>query len=147
MASTFRQPAPASTKMILTPVVNLEGHRSIELMSYFPDGRHMVSGRHDKTIRLWDLHAGNLEIEEVRDNCGHKINAVEVFQKDGRWVVTAGRDSMNQREPKAYEVETGPALIYPRTTRYLPVYQMISQGEYGAWTLANSWLVHWKILR
>jgi len=58
----------------------------------------MISGSGDKTIRRWDLREGK-EIEEAKVF----MNVVEVVgvSRDGRWVVTAGR------EVKVREVETG----------------------------------------
>jgi WD40 repeat protein len=79
------------------------GHRgeikSIHCISYFPDGKQMISGSWDKTIRRWDLREGK-EIKEAREVCEEDISAVGV-SRDGRWVVTAGW------ELKVSEVETG----------------------------------------
>ncbi|KAG1814016.1 uncharacterized protein BJ212DRAFT_1482363 [Suillus subaureus] len=76
---------------------NLE-YKHVSCISYFPDGMQMISRSDDKTIRQWDLREGK-EIEEAREVCENRINAVGV-SRDGRWVVTAGR------ELKVSEVET-----------------------------------------
>ena len=100
MASTSIQPAAAATKTILTPVTTLKGHEGfIESMSYFPDGKRMVSGSVDNSVRRWDLQEGK-EIEKVRDVCQWQLGAVAV-SRDGQWVVTGGQNL------KACEVETG----------------------------------------
>ncbi|KAJ8588817.1 WD40 repeat-like protein [Rhizopogon salebrosus TDB-379] len=106
MASTLStQPAAAAPKMILPPVMTLEGHNmGIISICYSPDGEQMVSGGWDKTSRRWDLQAGK-EIEDVRDVREWAVHAVAV-SKDGRWVITAGGDE-KRGELKACEVETG----------------------------------------
>jgi WD40 repeat protein len=92
----------AVKKSVLTPVMTLEGHepyvftmdngdcgesKFVEYISYFPDGKQMISGSWDKTIRRWDLREGK-EIKEAREVCEERIFAVGV-SRDGRWVVTA----------------------------------------------------------
>ena len=76
-------------------------------ISYFPDAKRMISGSGDKTARVWDLQTGK-EIEEARVICEQEIHAVAV-SRDGRWVITAGRDveTCLPGELKAYEVKKG----------------------------------------
>jgi WD40 repeat protein len=106
MASTLStQPAAPVPKMILPPVMTLEGHDDhIRSICYSPDGKQMVSGGWDKTSRRWDLQAGK-EIEDVRDVCEWGAYVVAV-SRDGRWIITAGGDE-KCGELKACEVETG----------------------------------------
>ncbi|KAG1752441.1 quinon protein alcohol dehydrogenase-like superfamily [Suillus paluster] len=105
MASRSIQPAAAAKKSILTPVLTLEGHKdNVPSISYFPDGKQIISGSLDKTVRRWDLQAGK-EIEEARHFCEQDVRVVAV-SRDGQWVVTAGGDD-DHGELKAYEVETG----------------------------------------
>ncbi|KAG1830839.1 hypothetical protein EV424DRAFT_1534771 [Suillus variegatus] len=113
MASSSTRRGAAESKSILTPVMTLEGHESwkyslqdvdefkhISCISYSPDGKQMISGSRDKTIRRWDMREGK-EIEEAREVCENRINAVRV-SRDGRWVVTA-----DWEELEVSEVETG----------------------------------------
>ncbi|KAG1845604.1 hypothetical protein C8R48DRAFT_779843 [Suillus tomentosus] len=89
MASRSRQLTAAAKKLILTPVLTLEGHKNaIPSISYFPDGKRMISGSGDKTTRQWDLEAGK-EIEDAQDVCEQEVYAVGV-SRNGRWVVSAG---------------------------------------------------------
>jgi WD40 repeat protein len=76
-------------------------------ISYFPDGKRMITGSSDKTVRLWDLEAGK-EIEEARVVREQEVRAV-VVSRDGHWVVTAGGDLFRAcpGELKACEVDTG----------------------------------------
>ncbi|KAG2073591.1 WD40 repeat-like protein [Suillus decipiens] len=114
MASSSTQPSAAEDKSILKPVMTLEGHepwhvglpdgkhhenKDVSSISYFPDGKQMVSGSRDKTIRRWDLREGK-EIENAREVCENRIRIVGV-SKNGQWVVTVGWHL------KVSEVETG----------------------------------------
>ncbi|KAG2740511.1 WD40 repeat-like protein [Suillus brevipes Sb2] len=112
MASTSTQAVATADKSILTPLMTLEGHQPwnstslpddeqyeyISCISYFPDGKQMISGSRDKTIRRWDLRKGK-EIEKDRQ-VYEKVLAVGV-SRDGRWIVIAGYGI------KVSEVETG----------------------------------------
>ncbi|KAG1896457.1 quinon protein alcohol dehydrogenase-like superfamily [Suillus fuscotomentosus] len=85
--------------------MSLKGHeRGVSCMSYFPDGKQIISGSGDKTARRWDLQKSK-EIVEARDVCEEGVYAVTV-SKDGRYVTTGGGE-MDTRELKACEVETG----------------------------------------
>ncbi|KAJ8589150.1 WD40 repeat-like protein [Rhizopogon salebrosus TDB-379] len=84
----------------------VENHSGV-FTSYLPDGKQMISGSGDKTVRLWDLEAGK-EIEEARIVREQQARAVAV-SRDGHWVITAGgelfRDGPGELE--AREVDTG----------------------------------------
>jgi WD40 repeat protein len=114
MASTSTQPIATADNLILTPVMTLKGHepwsypspdgeqheyKYISCICYFPDGKQMISGSGDKTIRRWDLRKGK-EIEKDREVYEY-VRAVGV-SRDGRWVVIAGGNGI-----KVSEVETG----------------------------------------
>jgi len=110
MASTSKQPAPARTYSNLPPVMTLRGHKDdVRLMAYFPDGKQMISGSHDKTARRWDLQARK-EIEDMRNVFEQEINSVAV-SRDGRWVITGSGDE-DHGELKACDVETGIVKIF-----------------------------------
>jgi WD40 repeat protein len=104
MASTSSTQPATAPKIILTPVLTLAGQDyRMQSISYFPDGKQMISGSTDKTTRRWDLHAGE-EVEGARNVCEWDVSAVAV-SKNGRWVVTAGGDE-ECGELKACEVQT-----------------------------------------
>ncbi|KAG2743107.1 YVTN repeat-like/Quino protein amine dehydrogenase [Suillus brevipes Sb2] len=119
MASTSTQPVAIADKSILTPVITLEGHelwnvslpdgeqhegKYAEFISYFPDGKQMISGSRDKTIRRWDMRKGK-EIEKDRQVV-EGVHGVGV-SRDGRWVVIAGKNDI-----KVSEVKTGIARTF-----------------------------------
>ncbi|KAJ8586040.1 WD40 repeat-like protein [Rhizopogon salebrosus TDB-379] len=117
MVSTSKTQSAAASKMILTPAMTLEGHDDkIGSISYFPDGKQMVSGGSDKTTRRWNLQAGK-EIEDARDVCEWDVHAVAV-SRDGRWVITAGGDE-KCGELKACEVETGMVKTFQGHSRVI----------------------------
>ena len=66
-----------------------EGHADQVLaVSVTPDGRHVVSGSRDKTVKLWDLETGAL----IRTFEGHANYIYEVaVTPDGRHVVSGSR--------------------------------------------------------
>jgi WD40 repeat protein len=76
-------------------------------ISYFPDGKQMITGSGDKTVRLWDLATGK-EVEKARVVREQEVRAVAV-SRDGRWVITAGGDMLPNCPGvlKACEVDTG----------------------------------------
>ncbi|KAG2052695.1 WD40 repeat-like protein [Suillus hirtellus] len=113
MASSSKQPGITANTSVLTPVMTLEGHKPyvilefddrelkfISYISYFPDGKQMISGSLDKTIRRWDLREGK-EIKEAREYFQYDVHGVGV-SRDGRWVVTVVDGVL-----KVCEVETG----------------------------------------
>lgn len=148
MASTSTKPAAAGTNMSLTPVLTLGGHEEhVQSISYFPDGKRMISGSMDKTARRWDLQEGK-EIEEVRDVCERGVMYAVVVSKDGRWVVTAGGD-FNHTGPgeiKAYEVETGVIKTFQGHTRMVTCINSSADSTLlasGSWDgTARVWSLH-----
>lgn len=105
MASTSTQPPALATSMSLTPLMTLKGHElGVSSMSYFPDGKQIISGSRDKTARRWDLREGK-EIVEARNVCEEGVYAVTV-SRDGRYVTTGGGE-IDTGELKVCKVETG----------------------------------------
>jgi len=118
----------AATEMTLTSVMTLEGHKgSIMSMTYFPDGKRIISVSYDKTIRQWDLQAGK-EIEEVQDVYEGEIREL-VVSRDRRWIMIAGGDEeCKPKELKAYEVETGIMKTF-QDSRYISCIDISADGK------------------
>ncbi|KAJ8585756.1 WD40 repeat-like protein [Rhizopogon salebrosus TDB-379] len=112
MTSISTQKAVASTNSTLTPEMTMEGHKdSVSFMSYLPDGKTMISGSLDMTVRRWDLQAAK-EIEDARYVCeeGTEPPGPVTPSRDGRWVITQ-RELEGSLMLKAHEVETGTVRV------------------------------------
>ncbi|OJA14034.1 hypothetical protein AZE42_06467, partial [Rhizopogon vesiculosus] len=82
-----------------------EERKTAVSISYFPDGKHIISGSGDKIIRRWDLQAGK-EVQEARIVCEEKVTCEVAVSMNGRCVIPAG-EYFGDGGPNAYEVETG----------------------------------------
>ncbi len=73
---------------------------SIRSIAFTPDGKYLLSGSMDQTVRLWDPHSG----AQVRVLKGHvdQVWAIAVAP-DGRSVASAGQD----RSIRLWEIATG----------------------------------------
>ncbi|KIM26984.1 hypothetical protein M408DRAFT_72023, partial [Serendipita vermifera MAFF 305830] len=70
----------------------LSGHgMRVYSVVFSPDGRRIVSGSSDKTIRVWDAQTGELIVEPLQ---GHKNSVWSVaFSPDGRRIVSGSKDT------------------------------------------------------
>ncbi|ABQ92370.1 NB-ARC domain-containing protein [Roseiflexus sp. RS-1] len=83
---------------------SLEGHTHWVLaVAVSPDGRTIVSGSHDRTVKVWEAESGRL----LRSLEGHtgSVRAVAV-SPDGRTIVSGSHD----RTVKVWEAESGRLL-------------------------------------
>jgi WD40 repeat protein len=81
-----------------------EGNTSdVTAVAVTPDGKHIVSGSHDKTLKVWDLASGC----EVRTLRGHteSVSAVAVTP-DGKHIVSGSHDNTL----KVWELASGKCL-------------------------------------
>ena len=99
---------PATTAAVADPVRDevhcLTGHaKQVECVAPCRDGRHIVSGSHDGTIRLWDLSNGT----EVRRFAGHKgaVSSLAV-SPDGQRLLSGSSD----RTMRLWDLATGKEL-------------------------------------
>ncbi|CCI24681.1 Genome sequencing data, contig C309 (fragment) [Microcystis aeruginosa PCC 9809] len=79
----------------------LVGHNgSVNSVSFSPDGKTLVSGSDDKTIKLWNVETG----QEIRTLKGHDELVTSVnFSPDGKTLVSGSDD----KTIKLWNVETG----------------------------------------
>ncbi|WP_286824661.1 hypothetical protein, partial [Microcystis sp. LSC13-02] len=79
----------------------LEGHDSVVTsVNFSPDGKTLVSGSRDNTIKLWDVETG----QEILTLKGHDSNVWSVnFSPDGKTLVSGSGDNTI----KLWNVETG----------------------------------------
>jgi len=83
---------------------SLEGHTDwVRAVAVSPDGRFIVSGSVDRTVKVWEAESGRL----LRSLEGHTddVNAVAV-SPDGRFIVSGSED----RTVKVWEAESGRLL-------------------------------------
>ena len=83
---------------------SLEGHTDgVWAVAVSPDGRFIVSGSLDRTVKVWDAHDGRL----LRSLAGHtdRVTAV-ALSPDGRTIVSGADD----RTVKVWEAESGRLL-------------------------------------
>jgi WD40 repeat protein len=83
---------------------SLEGHTDwVRAMALSPDGRTIVSGSLDRTVKVWDAHDGRL----LRSLEGHTawVNAV-ALSADGRTIVSGSED----RTVKVWDAASGRLL-------------------------------------
>jgi tetratricopeptide (TPR) repeat protein len=69
----------------------LKGHQgSVTSVAFSPDGKTIVSGSYDKTIRLWDTSSGKL-LGTPLEGHDSEVNAV-AFSPDGKTIVSGSSD-------------------------------------------------------
>jgi len=83
------------------PIQTLEGHmKGVASVAFSPDGKYIVSGSKDKTIKIWEVSTGKL----VRTLTGHKkyVNSV-IVSFDGKYIISGSNDET----VKVWEFSTG----------------------------------------
>jgi Tol biopolymer transport system component len=91
----------AAEKAIAESVVTLKGHSSfVYVVAFSPDGKRIVSGSRDNTLKVWDAATG----EETLTFNGHSTRIDSVtFSPDGKRVISGSYDNTL----KVWDAETG----------------------------------------
>ena len=70
---------------------SLRGHtHAVNSVAFSPDGRHIVSGSSDSTIRVWDAQTG-VQVGNSLQGHTYQVNSV-AFSPDGRHIVSGSYD-------------------------------------------------------
>ena len=89
--SLFYTAVRASRRISAISSQHLQGHTgSVNAVAVTPDGRQVVSGSEDKTLRVWDLATGKTKMTLQ----GHTESVIAVaVTPDGRQVVSGSYDN------------------------------------------------------
>jgi WD40 repeat protein len=118
--NTIKLTGMAEEAIILsnTPIQRYEDHEeSILSVAVFPDGRRMVTGSIDRTLRLWDLKSGVV----LKKMEGHSNWARAVAVTGDGQLIVSGDDSGNLI---TWDGDTGNSLTQASQTHNKPIYSL-----------------------
>ena len=76
-------------------------------VAFSPNGRHVVSGSWDKTVRVWDVQTGQSVMDPLK---GHNRCVTSVaFSPDGRYIVSGSHD----KTVRVWDAQTGQTVMGP----------------------------------
>ena len=98
----------------------LRGHDGpVHSVAFSPDGRYIVSGSYDRTVRVWDFHTGQSVMNPL---LGHKGYVTSVaFSPDGRYIVSGSED----RTIRLWDALTGHSFGDPFKGHYNEVTSVV----------------------
>ena len=73
-------------------------------MAFSPDGKRIVTGSGDETVKVWDAETGQ-EVLTLKGHAGAVISVA--FSPDGKRIVSGSED----RTVKVWDAETGQELL------------------------------------
>jgi len=98
---TNKQLANVNEKIKEVEIFPQLGHiGSVNSVAFSPDGKYVLTGSSDNTIKLWEVESGR----EIRTFLGHTKSVYSVaFSPDGKYVLTGSSDNTI----KLWEIESG----------------------------------------
>ncbi len=90
-----------------TPSLSRDTHAWSESVAFSPDGKRIVSGSSDKTLKVWEPQTGS-ETLSLKGHTG-SVNSV-AFSPDGQRIVTGSAD----KTVKVWDVRTGSETPLPQ---------------------------------
>ena len=92
-------------------------------VAYSPDGRYIISGSKDSTIRIWDAKTGAAVGEPLK---GHTYGVHSVaYSPDGRYIISGSHDSTI----RIWDAETGAIVGKPLDRQPGPVMYVASSSD------------------
>src|SRR5262245_33773933 len=92
---------------LVGPLRRLEGHTDLaRCLAVSCDGRFLISGGHDRSLRLWDARSGKQLWQTAAH--GDVVRSV-AFSPDGKHVMSSGQDGL----VSVWDAGTGKALRLP----------------------------------
>jgi WD40 repeat protein len=93
--------------------LTLEGHQAeVHCCAYSPDGKRILSGSDDKTVRVWEADTGQeilaLQAGDAVSRCGWSTDGKRIFAAAGRATYAGGGRA--ERTILIWDAETGIAL-------------------------------------
>lgn len=126
-------------------LATLMGHvDEVWAVAFSPDGRHIVSGSSDRTIKIWDAEAGS----EILTVHGHTTRISSVaFDKEGRFITSKFMTESDHRIVKTWDSETGNCISIstreePEVSIYEPTFSSDKRRS-ASWS-ARGIIVHNK---
>ncbi|KIM95286.1 hypothetical protein OIDMADRAFT_183875 [Oidiodendron maius Zn] len=120
----------------------LEGHKSeVHSVDFSPDGRYLVSGSYDETIKLWDIATGRHR--QTYEGHISSVNSV-AFSLNGRYIASGSKDGT----AKLWDVTTGQCL-QTHNCGHLGSYSSVKSvafspdGKYVVLSSNNSTIIVW----
>ena len=97
-------------KQISWPSINsiLQGHTNwVTSVAFSPDGKYIVSGSYDGTMRIWDAQTEKLVLDPFE---GHTDQVTSVaFSPDGKYIVSGSHD----KTIRMWDAQTGKLVSDP----------------------------------
>ncbi|KAJ2924132.1 hypothetical protein H1R20_g12960, partial [Candolleomyces eurysporus] len=131
----------------------MTGHSDyVRSVAFSPDGKYIVSGSDDNTIRLWDAHTGQPALEPITEQSGW-VRSV-AFSPDGKYIVSGSDD----KTIRLWDAQTGQPALEPieehtdwvRSVAFSPDGKYIFSGSEDKtlqmWESCHAQLVHQDLL-
>ncbi|KLO13559.1 WD40 repeat-like protein [Schizopora paradoxa] len=104
----------------------------VQAVAYSPDGRYMVSGSYDNTIRVWDAQTGAQKGEAFT---GHTKSVTSVaYSPDGKYIVSVSNDNT----VRVWDAQTGAQKGEP-LTGHTNCVTSVAYSPDGRYIVSGSW--------
>jgi WD40 repeat protein len=112
----------------------LEGYSyCVNSVAYSPDGRHIISGSDDNTIRIWDAESG-AAVGNPLEGQTHLVNSV-TYSPDGQHATSVSNMSMRPLHPKSGNptqrnlIAHVPSVYYPPNPQQVDIVSLPSTSH------------------